>query len=228
MRIGVISDTHVPVRARVLPGAVFEVLAGVDLILHAGDLVTLDVLDELAAIAPVMAVHGNVDRPEVIERLPAALRVEVGADGSVKVNTQPGSGGRWLAAGSLSPVHGEGESFGDLERKVPGEANLLAGAPNSGTAASQPNGKPLIIGLVHGHDGAGRTTPERAASHFPDAGVVVFGHSHQPMNEWRDGRLFFNPGSATDPRRAPWPSVGVIEVGRAVRAVRAEIIRLAG
>ncbi|HHV54956.1 MAG TPA: metallophosphoesterase family protein [Firmicutes bacterium] len=182
MRIGVISDTHVPVRARVLPGAVFEVLAGVDLILHAGDLVTLDVLDELAAIAPVMAVHGNVDRPEVIERLPAVLRVEVGADGSVKVNT----------------------------------------------TGSQPNGKPLIIGLVHGHDGAGRTTPERAASHFPDAGVVVFGHSHQPLNEWREGRLFFNPGSATDPRRAPWPSVGVIEVGRAVRAVRAEIIRLAG
>ena len=180
MRIGVISDTHVPVRARVLPGAVFEVLAGVDLILHAGDLVTLDVLDELAAIAPVMAVHGNVDRPEVIERLPAVLRVEVGADGSVKVNT----------------------------------------------TGSQPNGKPLIIiGLAHGREGAGRTAPERAASHFPDAGVVVFGHSHQPLNEWREGRLFFNPGSATDPRRAPWPSVGVIEVGRAIRA---EIIRLAG
>lgn len=46
MRIGVISDTHVPVRARTLPGEVFEIFAGVDLILHAGDLITLDVLDD--------------------------------------------------------------------------------------------------------------------------------------------------------------------------------------
>ncbi len=59
LTLGLISDTHYPDRCRVLPSAVFDALAGVDLILHAGDVGALSVLDELARIAPVIAVHGN-------------------------------------------------------------------------------------------------------------------------------------------------------------------------
>jgi uncharacterized protein len=61
MRIGVLSDTHIPNRARQLPPSLFKIFDGVDLILHAGDLVTETVLAELAAIAPVEAVAGNMD-----------------------------------------------------------------------------------------------------------------------------------------------------------------------
>jgi uncharacterized protein len=56
--IGLVSDTHGLVR----PG-VFDALAGVSQILHAGDVGGRSVLDELQAIAPVIAVYGNVDHP---------------------------------------------------------------------------------------------------------------------------------------------------------------------
>ena len=69
-RIGLISDTHMPERCLALPDAVFEVLAGVDLILHAGDVGELWVLDQLSRIAPVIAVHGNDDTPQAEAGLP--------------------------------------------------------------------------------------------------------------------------------------------------------------
>jgi hypothetical protein len=55
--LGLISDTHMPERWPELPGAIFDVFAGVDLILHAGDVGELWVLDRLSAIAPVLAVR---------------------------------------------------------------------------------------------------------------------------------------------------------------------------
>lgn len=61
MRIGVVSDTHIPLRANQLPAALFKILDGVDLLLHAGDLVEEKVLDELRILAPVEAVAGNMD-----------------------------------------------------------------------------------------------------------------------------------------------------------------------
>ncbi len=69
MRIGVISDTHIPTRAKVLPAQLFELLDGVNLILHAGDIVEAWVLDELATLAPVEAVAGNMDPFELTTRL---------------------------------------------------------------------------------------------------------------------------------------------------------------
>lgn len=57
--IGLISDTHGLVRP-----SVFDALAGVELILHAGDVGGRDVLVELEAIAPVLAVFGNTDEPD--------------------------------------------------------------------------------------------------------------------------------------------------------------------
>jgi uncharacterized protein len=61
MKLGIISDTHIPVRASQLPSSVFAAFQGVDRILHAGDLESEKVLTELEAIAPVTAVAGNMD-----------------------------------------------------------------------------------------------------------------------------------------------------------------------
>jgi putative phosphoesterase len=72
----VLADTHIPRRARALPEELVPYLAEADLILHAGDLLQPSVLDELAAHAPVCAVRGNVDPPEV--ELPETLELDVG------------------------------------------------------------------------------------------------------------------------------------------------------
>jgi uncharacterized protein len=69
MRIGVLSDTHIPLRARILPPVLFELFAGVNLILHAGDLIDEQVIKDLSAIAPVEAVAGNLDGRDLALRL---------------------------------------------------------------------------------------------------------------------------------------------------------------
>ena len=68
--IGLVSDTHMPRRCAALPPALFEVLQGVDLLLHAGDVGELWVLDKLSAIAPVIAVPGNDETPDAQSQLP--------------------------------------------------------------------------------------------------------------------------------------------------------------
>ncbi len=69
MVIGVISDTHIPKRAKELPGAVLETFRGADHIIHAGDIMAADVIAQLAHLAPVTAVAGNLDPPELLEKL---------------------------------------------------------------------------------------------------------------------------------------------------------------
>lgn len=61
MRIGLITDTHIPDVAKCIPPQVADVFEGVELILHAGDIYALSVLDELQEIAPVLAVLGDDD-----------------------------------------------------------------------------------------------------------------------------------------------------------------------
>jgi uncharacterized protein len=51
---------------------------------------------------------------------------------------------------------------------------------------------------------------DRMRKLFPDARVVVFGHSHMPFNEDEDGLLLFNPGSPTWKRKAPFKSMGLL------------------
>ncbi len=147
-RIGVVSDTHWPRRARQYRPALLQGLEGVDLILHAGDLTILAALEPLREIAPVVAVCGNVDEMEVRAALPAQRIVRVGR---------------------------------------------------------------YRIGLTHGHLGTARTTPERALRSFePGLDAVVFGHSHAPLHELRDGVLLLNPGSPTDRRHEPRFSYGLL------------------
>jgi uncharacterized protein len=76
VQIAIISDTHMPRGARRLPADCVERLRAADLILHAGDLSTLAVLRELRGYGRVVAVHGNVDDPQVKGALPATAEVE--------------------------------------------------------------------------------------------------------------------------------------------------------
>ena len=75
MKLGLISDTHSAGSGQDLPKQVFQALAGVDLILHCGDLECLGVLDSLETIAPVLAVRGYEDPMEEGNRLATTTRV---------------------------------------------------------------------------------------------------------------------------------------------------------
>ena len=70
------------------------------------------------------------------------------------------------------------------------------------------------IGMVHGW-GTPDGIVEKVLREFRGERLdcLVFGHSHFPCCELRDGILLFNPGSPTDRRRAPWHSVGILELG---------------
>jgi len=81
------------------------------------------------------------------------------------------------------------------------------------------------IGIVH-ILGDSKTHARVARREFPDARVVVFGHSHIPWNQEHDGQLLFNPGSATDRRRQPRCSIGLLHVDDEKKNVRGEIIWL--
>jgi putative phosphoesterase len=74
MRIGLISDTHLS--SGKLPQAVTHAFQGLDLILHAGDVITLPFLRRLEAVAPVTAVHGNMDMPGIRLSLPLKRVIE--------------------------------------------------------------------------------------------------------------------------------------------------------
>lgn len=104
MLIGVVSDTHIPVRARQLPPSLLDALRGVDLILHAGDLISLSVVDELAKVAPVEAVHGNVDGWEVVSVLPRTRLVQVAGK---RIGLVHGDG-----AGGSTPLRAKGAFAG--------------------------------------------------------------------------------------------------------------------
>ncbi|RUM87908.1 MAG: YfcE family phosphodiesterase, partial [Thermodesulfatator sp.] len=65
MKTGIISDTH-----GTLPEKVLDIFQGVDLILHAGDIGSLHIIKELGSIAPVKAVHGNMDYGKIAKLFP--------------------------------------------------------------------------------------------------------------------------------------------------------------
>jgi uncharacterized protein len=97
MLLAVISDTHLPRGARTLPDACVERLRDADLIIHAGDLTALSVLEELRRYGNVSAIHGNVDDAEVVAALPAELELDVGGC-------------------RLAVIHDAGSRLGRLER----------------------------------------------------------------------------------------------------------------
>lgn len=161
VRVGVLSDTHLPDSAEAfqfIETVIEEVLAPVDMILHAGDLVAPELLEAFSAY-PFHAVRGNMDPP--VAGVPIKKVVDV-------------------------------EGF--------------------------------IIGLIHGW-GPAEKIEERIEEEFASLTLdcLVYGHSHEPACHWRDGVLFFNPGSATNKRNMPYHTVGLLEIGHDLRG---EIIRL--
>jgi putative phosphoesterase len=96
--VAILADTHLPRGARRLPDACVELIIGADLVIHAGDLTGASFLDELETMAPrLCAVHGNVDDPEVVNRLPPVATLEV-------------------AGAPVAVVHDAGPRRGRLER----------------------------------------------------------------------------------------------------------------
>ncbi len=92
MRIGVLSDTHIPIRAPHLPKVVVETLANVDLIVHAGDFVTDEVYEELRQLSRLEAVAGNMDSQRLTELLPPQKTFVI--DG-LRIGLIHGWGGPW-------------------------------------------------------------------------------------------------------------------------------------
>jgi putative phosphoesterase len=141
VRLLLMSDTHVPGRRRRIPEPLWREVDAADVVVHAGDWVGVELLDELEARARrLIGVVGNNDGAELRARLPEVATAE-------------------LDAVRLAVVHETGPAAG-RER--------------------------------------------RCAARFPDADVLVFGHSHIPWDSTADtGLRLLNPGSPTDRRRQP-------------------------
>ena len=150
--IGVISDTHGLLRPQAL-----DALRGSDLIIHAGDVGSPEILEPLRALAPTHAVRGNVDKGPWADRLPMTEIVDVGG----------------LRIYVLHII-----------------ADLDLDPPTAGFAA------------------------------------VIYGHSHQPSIETRDGVLYLNPGSA-GPRRFSLP-ISLARITIAGTTLTPQLITLAG
>ena len=76
MLIGCVSDTHLA--GQPVPRAVLDAFKGADLILHAGDILDMSVLEELSAVAETLAVRGNMDRGATAQSLPERRVIEAG------------------------------------------------------------------------------------------------------------------------------------------------------
>lgn len=159
MRLGIIADTHGLLRPEV-----FDVFAEVDLILHAGDIGSLDLLTELEALAPVLAVYGNCDGGEIRARVPQVV-----------------------------------------ERRIEG----------------------LDVVLTHG-DQLGSPSPVALHRLWPEADVIIFGHTHRPLLTTIDVvRTVMNPGGAGHRRFDLPASVGIMEL-EAGLPPRARLVPLTG
>src|SRR3989338_4451367 len=78
MKIVVLSDTHIPRAAEELPQAVYDAIAGADMVMHAGDFVELDVLERLKKMKETVAVYGNMDSKALRDALKPKEVVSVG------------------------------------------------------------------------------------------------------------------------------------------------------
>ena len=78
------------------------------------------------------------------------------------------------------------------------------------------------IGLIHGW-GAPTGLEDRVRERFDKMDAILYGHSHVPKSEVKDGTLLFNPGSATGVFPAPYKSYGILTIDEDIEA---EIVRL--
>jgi putative phosphoesterase len=157
MKIGVIADTHITDRAQVIPQEVLDAFKQVDMIVHAGDIVDLSVLDALKAVCKdVRAVWGNMDSPEARKLLPEKEIIEVNKH---------------------------------------------------------------RIGVIHGYGSPGSMI-DLVTDIFKNDNVelIIFGHSHNSLNEKKGKIIYFNPGSPTDKIFSRRNSYGIIEINDKIEA----------
>ncbi len=148
MKIGVLSDTHLPTTAKSLSAKVLNLLAATDAIIHAGDFQDAALIEVLQQLGDFYGVCGNMDASAIRARLPEKRVLQLGGF-------------------SIGIIHGRGAPNGLEERIL-----------------------------------------QEFAGEKPDA--IVYGHSHLPANHLKNGILLFNPGSPTDRRHAPFPSIGIL------------------
>ncbi len=77
LTVGVISDTHIPKRVQKLPQEIYGIFENASVIIHAGDMVDIRVLNDLEEISKVVAVHGNMDPPSIREKFPKINSIEI-------------------------------------------------------------------------------------------------------------------------------------------------------
>jgi uncharacterized protein len=104
VRLLLIADTHVPKRARDLPARVWEEVAEADVVIHAGDWITVDLLDELESrAARLVGCWGNNDGPELRARLPERADVTLAGVRWTVVHETGAAGGRETRMSRLYP-----------------------------------------------------------------------------------------------------------------------------
>lgn len=187
MIIGVLSDTHLPYRLAALPDELFEVFAGVDLILHAGDVDRIEYLQPLKTLAPVYAVRGNAHPGDLSwggRDLPTEIVLS-------------------LAGHQVVIRHGHREGWLGWVLKLP---ELIQSA------------------MIHDGDFHHNTKIiRRLNKQYPQADVVIFGHTHAPCRQKIGKTLFLNPGAIVPPSYMT-PSVARLYLTR--EQITAEIIPL--
>ena len=152
MEVAIVSDTHMPRGARALPAACVERLRAADLIVHAGDLMTLAVHEQLRGYGEVVAVHGNADDAATRGALPARADLD-------------------LEGARLLVVHNGGPAAGRLERmrrNYPGADAVVFGHSHIPLHETAPDGFQLFnpgsptekrrapvhtMGLAHAREG---------------------------------------------------------------------------
>ena len=157
MLIAVISDTHLPKGGRALPGACVERIAAADLLLHAGDFSTIDVLSELEAIGPpVVGVHGNVDSADLRRLLPEERVVEAEGARIAMVHDAGPRTGRLERMrrrfGDRADVVVFGHSHLPLHEQAPGGFQIL----NPGSPTERRRAPSHTMGLIHVASGIAR------------------------------------------------------------------------
>ena len=158
----VLSDTHLPKRARELPAVLWAEIEAADAVVHAGDWVSEDLLDEMSQRSrQLIACYGNNDGGALPGRLPLIARATI-------------------------------------------EEVRLAVIHETGPAAGR---------------------EQRMDAQFPDADLLVFGHSHIPWDSVTpNGLRLLNPGSPTDRRRQPFCTYQRVRID--AKTVEAELVRL--
>lgn len=153
MRIAIVSDTHLPRGTRRLPDACVARMKEADLILHAGDLMTLAVLRELESYGAVVAVHGNVDDAAVRAALPASVSIEAGGARIAMVHDAGPAKGRLARMRRRFPEADAvifGHSHIPLHERAEDEFQIF----NPGSPTERRRAPAHTMGIVDARDGA--------------------------------------------------------------------------